>query len=117
MRGAHDVRRTWRASDVIATIGPSPTARSPARWDNRQADREGRAGALRSLDFNRSPMLLDDVPRPGQPQTRPRLLADRVAGAEERLEDVGNISGRDTDAVVSHAQRGPAFGRPLVRCD
>src|SRR6266568_9450725 len=56
-------------------------------------------------------MPLDDALRARQTDPRPADAADHVTAAFERLKDIGQVLGRDADALVAHNNRRPAILR------
>ncbi|MEJ0070988.1 MAG: hypothetical protein WDO24_22180 [Pseudomonadota bacterium] len=81
--------------------------RRPIAWE---IESEGRAHAKLAVDADMAAGLLDESEH--HAETQPGALADRLGG-EERLEDLGQRLGRDTDSRVADLQHRVVAGFDL----
>src|SRR5919199_6853070 len=98
-------RATMRGSEELNHgTRPAHSGRGP-EW---QSDSEGASRAFPAAHDDAAAVLLDDLARAGQADPRPRDVPDHFASPPEPLEDVRLVSLGNADALVAHAQRGPA---------
>src|SRR4051812_44774315 len=88
-----------------------------ARRLGRQAD--GGGGALPSPTFyaNGAAVLLDDALGGRQPNPRAADTPPYVAASPPKIEHVGQVFGRDAQAVIAHGERDPGVAAPLLGGD
>src|SRR5947209_12600873 len=88
-----------------------------AAWIERKPDGHDCPLTHTALDRNVSPMLVVDLAHAGQTNSSPGGIVGCVTGAEEALEDVGQLRVRDTDAAVGDGDHRPGLLRAILGGD
>src|SRR5579859_1211 len=96
-RAQYSARRAGCGSDARAGLRLAP---------QRQGDGDGGALAFAAGDGDVAAVLTHDLPGLGEAAAAVGRPISRIAGAEETLDYVWQISLWDADAVVDHAQQG-----------